>query len=175
MKLIDMIKSDLERLCDPTIVNFFKYYCFSQGTTFPYQVWYRIFSECKQHFFIKYTFGLLAYFFYRHYGFKYGISFDTNIHVGKGLKIVHGYGVIVNCSYIGDNFTIYQNCTFGSDKNNNVPIVGDNVTVFTGSIVIGDIKLEDNCTIGANSFVNSNVSEGSIVVGNPAHPINKNK
>ena len=168
-----MIKSDLERLAHPSLGNFAKYYCFPKGTTFPYQVWLRVLCSCKQSKIKKFTIGIIAYILYRHYSFKYGISIDTNIRIGKGLCIMHGFGVTVNCRIIGDYFTIYQNTTVGSDKNNEVPTIGNNVTIYTGAVVIGNIIINDNSVIGANAFVNKDVPTNSIVVGIPAKPIDR--
>ena len=173
-RLKEYIWSDLARIVEPSKKNFFCWYFFPRGTVFPYQVWYRILVACKKNIITKYTVGFLAYFMYRHLGFKYGISFDSNINVGKGLKIVHAYGVTINCQSIGENCTIFQNTTFGSDDNNDVPIIGNNVTVYTGSVVVGKIKIGDNSIIGANSFVNKNVPNFVTVAGIPAKVIKCN-
>lgn len=108
-----IIMSDLERLDKACLKNFFKYYFFPQGTVFPYQVWFRIMQRIKKNKLLKYSFGLVVYFIFRHYEFKYQIHLNSNIHVGCGLLIVHG-SVYLNCSYIGDNFTVFQNVTLGT-------------------------------------------------------------
>lgn len=171
--IFSIIKTDLARLCPPTFGNFLLWYFLPKGSTFPYIVWFRLMHVCKKRKILKYSIGLIVYLFYRHFGYKFGISADTNMEVGCGLKIVHGFGVVLNCEKIGKNFTVFQNTTLGSDMENRVPIVLDNVTIYTGSIVVGNICLRDNCIVGANSFVNRDVEENSIVVGSPAKKIEK--
>lgn len=70
------------------------------------------------------------------------------------------------CS-IGANCTIHQNCTLG-DKNGGRPKIGNNVTIYAGSMILGDITIGDNCIIGANSVVMESCPANSILVGSPA-------
>lgn len=101
------------------------------------------------------------------------IYYSSNI--GLGLNIQHGIGIVIGPRYkIGENFTIHQGVTLGQ-KNLNSPnetiIIGDNVTIFAGSILLGNISIGDNAIIGANSVVLSSVEANSIYVGSPAKRI----
>lgn len=176
--LIYLIKSDLERIeKSANFYTFFKRMIFPQGTTFRYTVWMRILANCKRSRIKKYTIGLLAYIISNHYSIKYGIHINENIEIGPGLKIVHSDCVYLNCKKIGSNFTVYQGCTLGSANSDKgralIPIVEDNVTVYTGSVVAGDVTLHDGCVIGANSFVNFDVPENTLVSGVPAKIVRK--
>lgn len=88
--------------------------------------------------------------------------------IGPGLKINHGGGTVIGarCS-IGANCTIHQNCTLG-DKNGGRPKIGNNVTIYAGSMILGDITIGDNSIIGANSVVMESCPANSILVGSPA-------
>ena len=87
------------------------------------------------------------------------IGFDLPLHLPTGLVLPHPYGVVINSnSVIGTNCTVYQNVTIGSDKNGNVPVIGNNVFIFPGAVLIGKITIGDNCIIGANSFLNKTFS-----------------
>lgn len=44
------------------------------------------------------------------------------------------------------------------------PVIGDNVSVWANSVVLGDIKIGDNSQIGAGSVVVKNVPANSVVV-----------
>ncbi len=44
----------------------------------------------------------------------------------------------------------------------------DSVTVYTNSVVCGNITLHDGCVIGAQSYVDKDVDENSFVAGIPA-------
>lgn len=83
-------------------------------------------------------------------------------------------GVFLNVISIGDNFTVLQNVTFGKRfAGDGIPIVGNNVTVCTNSVICGEITLHDGCTVGANSYVNKDVPERCLVAGSPAKIIKK--
>lgn len=172
-ELVILIKSDLERICKPSLYNFFKTYFFPQGTTFRYQVWLRIMHYSKKCTLLKYTFSPIIYVIFRHYEYKYGIHCNSNIVIGRGLQIVHGDGVYLNCKSIGDNFTVFQNVTLGKSGGGGIPLIKNNVTVYTGAVVTGDIELQDGCTIGALSFVTTDVAASDLVVGAPAKSVRK--
>lgn len=107
------------------------------------------------------------YLIFRHYTYKYGVHIDSNIPIGKGLFIVHGDGVYLNCHSVGENFTIFQCVTVGTNGKGK-PIIKDNVTLFTGALCIGDISIEDNVVVGGNAVLNKNTVTGGIYIGAPA-------
>lgn len=133
---------------------------------------YQFLIEINLHPILKF----IPYCLLRHYEYKYGIHGGAGIHIGKGLLIVHGDGVYLNCKTIGDNFTVYQGVTLGKGSDGGIPIIGNNVTVYPNSVVCGGIIIGDNVTIGANAFVSHNVGDGLTVAGIPAKIISdKNK
>lgn len=87
--------------------------------------------------------------------------------IGSGFLIVHGYATYVNARKIGHNCYINQRVTIGviGDK---APIIGDNVRIGAGAIVLWDINVGDNVMIGAGAVVVKSVPSNSTVVGNPA-------
>jgi serine O-acetyltransferase len=79
---------------------------------------------------------------------------------------------------IVENCTIYHQVTFGGKvigdaQKGNYPIIGNNVTIFAGAKLIGNVRIGDNAIIGANSVVNKDVPENSVVAGVPAKVIKK--
>ena len=92
--------------------------------------------------------------------------------IGTGLYIEHGFGTIIMAKEIGKNCTIFHQVTIGYEKGK-CPTLGDNVRIFTGAIVIGGIKLGNNCTVGANSVVTKDVPENCTVAGVPARIIKR--
>ena len=166
--LWSIIKSDLERLCNPTFKNFLFVYLFPRGTVFPYIVWFRIQQWCRISKIRKFTLGVLSYPIMRHYEYKYGIHANPNIFVGKGLHIVHGDGVYLNCKRIGEHFTVYQGVTLGTDGIGETPSVMDFVTVYTNAVVVGNIILNNGAVVGAQSYVNKDIGVGEVFAGVPA-------
>ena len=96
--------------------------------------------------------------------------------IGGGFLVSHGNSTIVYAQSIGKNFLVHQNVTIGRGKKidgNDVPVIGDNVFVGTGAIVIGGIHIGNNVKIGAGALVNKDVPDNCTVVGNPMRIIYK--
>lgn len=71
--------------------------------------------------------------------------------IGKNFNIGYGgIGLIIHSNAnIGDNCLIAQNVTIGRNfGDRDVPIIGDDVYVGTGSVVFGEIKIGNNIIIG---------------------------
>lgn len=82
-----------------------------------------------------------------------------------GLHGIH----ISDGAIIGENITIMQNVTIGSNtlkdtKNNGAPQIGDNVFIGANSTIIGGITIGNNCRIGANCCAYTNVPDNHTVV-----------
>lgn len=86
------------------------------------------------------------------------------------MGTVIGSGVI-----IGNNVTIYHNVTLGTkyDTVKKKCQIGNNVIIYAGAKVLGDIKIKDNAVIGANAVVISDIDEFEIFAGVPAKLIGK--
>lgn len=103
--------------------------------------------------------------------------FPYPLEVGKGLTIWHPYGIVIHSqAIIGENVTIRQHVTIGkAHDEGGVPIIGNNVSIGAGAVIIGEIKIEDNTVIGANAVVTKSCPANSILVGVPAKNISKLK
>lgn len=163
MKLRDYIKSDLSVLpgSGTALINLIKWYFFGKGEVYPLTFWLRITWYIRK----KYgkLISFVPYIFMRHYEYKYGIHPNANIPIGKALHIVHGDGVYLNCESIGDHFTVYQGVTLGKGKGG-LPKIGNNVTVFTNAVVVGNITIHDGARIGANCYVDKDVQENETIM-----------
>lgn len=101
---------------------------------------------------------------------KFGIQIPVNTQIGDGFRIVHFGTIVVNpATIIGKNFNISQGALIGNaqGKNNGTPTIGDNVCMNANSIIIGNVKIGNNVLIAPGAFVNFNVPDNSIVIGNP--------
>ena len=78
--------------------------------------------------------------------------------------------VIGGTTVIGNNCTIYQNVTIGQ-KHDFYPVINDNVTIYSGAVVVGKITIGKNAVVGANAVVIHDVLENEVVGGIPAHKI----
>lgn len=175
MSLKYIINEDLKRLPNSEcggLKLFLKWYIFPNCTTFRHIVWFRILQNCKKNPILKYSIGLLVYKIEEHYSIKYGIQINSNSSVGEGLYVVHGGTVFLNCRSIGKNVTIYPGVMLGNSRGE-IPIVEDNVKVYTGAVIAGNIRLGNGCVIGANSVVMDDCEPGYLYAGVPAKKIKK--
>ena len=95
-----------------------------------------------------------------------------------GLFIQHGIATIITATEIGENCQINQQVTIGYNLHSEKPpTIGNNVSIYAGAKVFGDIKIGDNVRIGANAVVFTDVPDNSIAVGVPAiiKPMSENK
>lgn len=93
--------------------------------------------------------------------------------IGPGFHIEHSWATVLNADRIGKNFSCIQCVTVGK-KNGMRPIIGDNVTIFSHAVIVGDIRVGNNVTIGAGSIVVKDIPDNAVVVGNPARIIKYN-
>ncbi len=96
-------------------------------------------------------------------------SFTIDIHtkIGGGLQLAHPYATILNAQSLGENVYVNHLVTLG-EKNGKKPVIGNNVQLHAGCIVIGGITIGNNAIIGAGAVVVKDVPSDSIAVGNPA-------
>ena len=109
---------------------------------------------------------------------------ETGIDIHPGAKISspffidHGTGIVIGeTAVIGKNVKIYQGVTLGALSLSNArslkgkkrhPTIGNNVTIYSGASILGDIKIGDNVTIGSNVFLTEDVpSDMRVIIPKP--------
>jgi serine O-acetyltransferase len=101
-----------------------------------------------------------------------GIEVYYSTNIGPGFSIVHGSGIVIGPRYnIGKNFLVYQGVTIGQSKTKNpdqTVTIGDDVIVYTGAKILGDITIGDNVHIGANAVVVDDLQSNALYAGVPA-------
>ena len=98
---------------------------------------------------------------------------DIRTKIKGGFLSGHPYCTILNANSIGENFYVNQLVTIG-EIDGKRPTIGNNVSIYTGAIVIGDITIGDNSSIGAGAVVVKDIPENAVAVGNPAKVIKIN-
>ena len=86
----------------------------------------------------------------------------TTDDIGEGLFIQHGFATIISAKRIGKNCWVNQQVTIGYNKRG-APVIGDNVTIHAGALVIGDITIGNNVIIGAGAIVVDDVPDGALI------------
>jgi len=113
----------------------------------------------------------------RRLSYKFGFQIPVTTSIGEGFYIGHFGTIVINGkAKIGKNCNIAHCTTIGQanrGKLKGYPTIGDKVWIGTGSVIVGNIKIGNNVLIAPNSFVNIDVPDNSLVIGNPAKVINK--
>jgi len=109
--------------------------------------------------------------------YKYGYEIPVPTRFGKGIFINHMGNVIINpLAVIGDNFTTNGSLVIGQTNRGNkkgVPTLGNNVWVGNGAVIVGKVNIGNNVMIAPNAYVNFDVPDNSVVIGNPGQIIAK--
>ena len=87
--------------------------------------------------------------------------------IGGGFSVQHGFSTIIAAKVIGKRCRIFQQVTVGYNGEDN-PVIGDDVVITAGAIVVGDVHIGDNTMIGAGAVVIRDVPAGKKVAGAPA-------
>lgn len=99
---------------------------------------------------------------------NYNIIIGDESIIGKDILFPHPQNIVIGSGVkLGDNCIVYQDVTMGQNRGK-YPSIGDNVIIYPGVKIIGDIKIGNNVIVGANSVVTDDVEENSIVAGVPA-------
>lgn len=92
-------------------------------------------------------------------------------YIFSNVWFVHPVGVVIGKRVeIGKNVQIYSCVTIGRkgmDRDKPMPVIEDNVIIYTGAKVLGNITVGEGAIIGANAVVIHDVPKNSIVVGVP--------
>ena len=94
-----------------------------------------------------------------------GCHLGLRSEIGAGLLLPHPVGIVIGDGVtVGRNVIIYQSVTLGAASHSRAqyPVVGSNVVIYPGSVVVGQVHVGDGATIGANSFVKSDEPAGSV-------------
>jgi acetyltransferase-like isoleucine patch superfamily enzyme len=94
------------------------------------------------------------------------------VKIGSGCRI-QAFSFIPTGVRIGNNVFIGPHVCFTNDKHPPseewaITMVGDNVSIGAGAIILPGVTLESGCMIGAGAVVTKDVPKGETWVGNPA-------
>ena len=110
------------------------------------------------------------------------MSLSVDIHpaaeLGAGLMIDHACGVVIGeTTQMGTDCVVYQGATLGGrstkDSGKRHPTIGNEVTIGSGALLVGAVKIGDGASVGAGSVVINDIPAGATAVGNPARNIER--
>ena len=103
---------------------------------------------------------------------KRNIDWADSLEIGPGLFLAHVSGITINPQVkIGKNCNIHKGVTIGQENRGprkGTPIIGDEVWIGINATIVGKVKIGNDVLIAPNSYVNFDVPDHSIVIGNPA-------
>ncbi|MCF4994985.1 acyltransferase [Pseudomonas syringae] len=125
----------------------------------------------------------------------YPVSYAKKIGVStKGRLTIYGssYEMFSTEPYLvtlGDNVFISIKAKFVCHDGSTLPfrqaipdlelageiIVGDNVFIGMGALILPNVRIGNDCIVGANAVVTKDVADGTIVAGNPARVVSLTK
>lgn len=90
------------------------------------------------------------------------IEISSYAEIGKGFFIAHSNGIVIGKNVkIGNNVTLFHDITLGAltpfDGKEYMPTINNNVTIYSGAKILGNIVVGENCKIGANVFLSRSV------------------
>jgi len=99
-----------------------------------------------------------------------GCHFHLDSEIAPGLCLPHPVAIVIGTGVrVGPNATIYQSVTIGKlATSEEYPVIGRDVVIYPGAIIIGAINVGDRAVIGAGSIVIKDVPADAVVAGNPA-------
>ena len=100
------------------------------------------------------------------------IDMSVATQIGGGVYFGHPSGITINPeAIIGSNVNIHKGATIGREnrgKRKGAPIIGNDVWIGVNSTIVGAIKIGNDVLIAPNAYVNFDIPDHSIVIGNPA-------
>lgn len=114
---------------------------------------------------------------YQKYAGKCGFVIGDGV-LGEDVVIYHRGNIIINpAARVGAGCIFHGSCCIGnSHPGSKCPVLGENVDIGYGAVIIGDIYIADDITIGANAVVTKSFYEpGITIAGSPARKIRDRK
>lgn len=108
---------------------------------------------------------------------KTGIQIPARTSIGEGFYIGHLGRVIIHPdAVLGKNVNVGTGVTIGMEnrgERKGTPKISDDCWIGTNAVVVGNIKIGSDVLIAPLAYVNFDVPDHSIVVGNPARIISR--
>lgn len=127
-----------------------------------------IFEKCQN------TSGIMQ----KYYHFRlHRLSLKTHIQIpyttkiGKNFSISHLGRLVINPkTIIGNNVTVGVGVVIGQEnrgERKGCPVIGNNVWIGANVVIVGKINIGNDVLIAPNAYVNFDVPDHSVVIGNP--------
>lgn len=113
---------------------------------------------------------------YQKYARRCGFVIGDGV-LGEDVIFYHNANIVINPhARVGEGCKFHGNCCIGvaHTGDEKAPVLGKNVDIGYGAVILGDIYIADNITIGANSVVTKSFhTPGITIAGVPAREIKR--
>ena len=120
---------------------------------------------------------LVYRFLLMHMSNKTQIQIPARTSIGEGFYIGHHGRVIIHPdAKLGKNINVGTGVTIGIENRGNrkgVPVISDNCWIGANAVVVGNVKIGSDVLIAPLTYVNFDVPDHSIVIGNPGKIISR--
>lgn len=158
-----------DRINGDTIQNICKLYIHS--ISYRYVVWMRICNYLRNKKIFLPLF-LISRKRLKWISYKTGIQIPYSTDIGKGFYIGHyGTMVINGNTIIGKNVNISPMLNIGQanrGKNKGTAVIGNDVYIGPGVMIVGAVRIGNNVAIGAGAVVTKDIPDNATVAGVPA-------
>lgn len=131
-----------------------------------FQIYFRKTQEANN--LVKKLFYKVLFVYFRN---KNHIEMSSDLEIGEGLYIGHPFCITINPGVkMGKNINIHKGVTIGQEnrgERKGVPTISDEVWIGINSKIVGAVHIGNDVLIAPNTFVNCDVPDHSIVIGNP--------
>jgi len=163
MNLFKEINEDLKAAKRFSLTNKAIIFFFNRG--FHGLLYYRL-----SNLFYRYKIPVLPSILTRIIQILYGIDIDFKAKIEGGIVIVHGVGLVIGSGVeIKPDVILFHGVTLGRrgvgpviSASDGYPVIEEGCIICTGAILLGNINIGKNTTIGANCLVTTNIASNSI-------------
>ena len=135
---------------------------------FMYRLQHKIFKDIKPKVLSVVLLKLTSIIKFLFVTIPFGCDIPYQCEIGRNLRLVHLNGIIISkYAKIGENCTILHQVTIGvNDRKDSrkAATIGNNVFIGAGAKIIGNIKIGDNVSIGANAVVTKDIGNNCTVI-----------
>jgi serine O-acetyltransferase len=109
----------------------------------------------------------------------YGAEIHWDAAIAPGISLVHGNGIVLShTAKIGEGCILFHNVTLGESfdpetKTKGAPVLGRDVHVGPGAVLLGPIVVGDGAKIMAGAVVTRNVPAGCVARAAPVEVVPK--
>lgn len=107
----------------------------------------------------------------KRFSLRTGMGIYENMQFGRGLIVGHHGRIVINGGVIwGEQIYITHGVTIGRNstgKRMGVPKIGNRVRIGANACIVGNVRIGNDVLIAPNAFVNIDIPDHSVVIGNP--------